>query len=150
LLARWEYLASAERGVDPYAADSAYGLESFYCDAGRFDEAKRFVGSVPPVARTAKFMIWSAVLRLAVEARIAAHDGRLQEASALAEEARAAIENRDADQPNSAARIWLAIGEVRREAGNPREADPARERPLESYELKENLAAAHSCSPRGV
>ena len=80
------------------------------------------------------------MLRLAGRARLAAHRGQHDEAVALA---RAAVELAEqTDMLNLRARIWLALAEVQRAAGNGAEADAAVATALELYEQKGNVAAA--------
>jgi hypothetical protein len=85
-------------------------------------------------------MPMSQLRRLAVEARLAAHRGELEEAVALAE--RAVAESATREWPNHQAEMWVALAEVQLAAGRRDETDAAVARALELYEQKGNVAAA--------
>jgi hypothetical protein len=82
----------------------------------------------------------SAPVGLAAEARLAARRGELVAAVTLAERAVALADTKD--RPDMRARIWLALAEVRRAAGQAAEADAATARAIELYEWKGNIAGA--------
>jgi class 3 adenylate cyclase/tetratricopeptide (TPR) repeat protein len=113
-------------------------LARLYCDGGRWDEAEEALAygreAVIPT------MPMSQIRRLAVEARLAAHRGELEEAVALAE--RAVAESATREWPNHLAEMWLALAEVQLAAGRRGETDAAVARALELYEQKGNVAAA--------
>jgi DNA-binding SARP family transcriptional activator/tetratricopeptide (TPR) repeat protein len=130
---------SGYAGIDERAVNAAYALASFYCDEGRWDEARERVSFAKGIPEPPQFTN-TALLRLAVEARLEAHRGRFPEALRLAERAVAAVELRD--NPTIKGRIWTALGEVLRASGKPAEADAAVARAIELYEAKGNVAAA--------
>jgi class 3 adenylate cyclase/tetratricopeptide (TPR) repeat protein len=113
-------------------------LGRVYCDEGRWDEAEEALAygrdAVIPT------MPMSQLRRLAVEARLAAHRGELEEAVALAE--RAVAESATKEWPNHQAEMWLALAEVQLAAGRRGETDAAVARALELYEQKGNVAEA--------
>ena len=125
-------------GIDERAMSAAYALASFYCDEGRWDEAAECVSFAKGVPEPPQFTA-TAVVRLAVEARLDVHRGRFPEAMRLAERAVAAVELRD--NPNLRARIWTALAEVQRGAGQAAEADAAVSRAIELHQGNGNLAA---------
>jgi DNA-binding SARP family transcriptional activator len=139
LTTRWSTLRdSGCPGVDRRAIEAAYQLARFYCDEGRWDDADRFAAhgrEVPMAAHTGV-----AVTRQALEARLAAHRGRLAEAVTLAQ--RAVDGTKSWEPTNAKARIWLALAEVRGACGDTAEADAAVATALELYERKGNIAAA--------
>jgi class 3 adenylate cyclase/tetratricopeptide (TPR) repeat protein len=108
--------------------NSAYELASLYCDQGRWAEAEgciaRYRGERP---------------KGDVEARLAAHHGRLDEALTLAEDAVERWEK--TDSLNRRAQAWLGLAEVQRAAGKPTDADASVEKAIALYEQKGNLAA---------
>ena len=78
---------------------------------------------------------------LAVEARVAAHHGRLANAVSLALRAVERAEAREGEL-NFRATIWQSLAEVQRVAGQSAQADAARATALALYERKGNIAAA--------
>jgi hypothetical protein len=81
----------------------------------------------------------TALRRLWVEARLAAHDGRLDHALSLA---RHAVACAPSDTLNLRAGTWVALAEVQRAAGAAAEADAALDEAIRLYEAKGNVAAA--------
>ena len=139
LVARLRWFSEAgHRGVDRRAIDAAFELASFYCDERRWEDAERVLSDVRAIRLSGESI--STQLALAAEARLAAHRGDLAEAVTLAERAVALADTKD--RPDMRARIWLALGEVRRAAGQAAAADTATARAIELYEQKGNLAAA--------
>ena len=125
--------------VDVRACRAAVELARLYCDARRWDEARELVAYVPADI-TGLSVGTITMIRLAVEARLAAHDGRLGEAVSLAEQA-VATKTRDQNL-NLMASVWLARAEVQRAAGSTVEADAAVSAALNLYDQKGNIAAA--------
>jgi tetratricopeptide (TPR) repeat protein len=139
LTARWSTLRdSGYGGTDRRAIEAAYRLGRFYCDEGRWDDAERFIAHGRGVRLAAHSGV--AVVRLALEARLAAHGGRLAEALTLAQ--RAAGGARLWEPTNAKAGIWLALAEVHRARGEAAQAEAALAVALELYERKGNIAAA--------
>ena len=139
LEAMWLYFRDTLGGAPAgNGMSAAFQLAHLYCDDGRWDDAEEclvFYRGVPDPAGVP----WAA-RRLAAEARVAAHRGELVEAAALA---RRAVEiTEGTDMLNIRARVWLALAEVQRAAGDTAEADAAVARALELYEQKGNVAAA--------
>jgi class 3 adenylate cyclase/tetratricopeptide (TPR) repeat protein len=142
LIAQWQYFRDT-RGerISSLALMAAAQLATLYCDQGRWEEAVDFLSygrevdrSPPPEGKTYAFF------RLAARARIAARSGKNADALELA---RTALElAARIRMPNYEARVWLALAEVQRAAGNQAEADEAVERALELYDRKGNIAAA--------
>jgi class 3 adenylate cyclase/tetratricopeptide (TPR) repeat protein len=136
---RWSSLRdSGYDGIDRRAIDSALDLANLYCDAGRWDDAERTLTYGRHVALQEHRV--EGFTRLALEARIAAHRGRLAEALPLAERAVEFAER--FDWLNFKARAWAALAEVRRARGELAEADSALATALGLCEEKENVAAA--------
>jgi DNA-binding SARP family transcriptional activator len=137
--AAWLYWRDVRPGgFDRRAVGSAVNLARFYCDDGRWDDAENLLVFVRQVPVHPDRPVQSDLL--AVEARVAASQGRHAEAAALAA---CAVDGLDAEANlNTRAWVWLAIGEVQRAAGNSPTADAADARALELYELKGNVAAA--------
>ena len=141
LLARWSYFNdSGFDGIDRRAIDTAYDLAQFFCDEGRWDEAEQFVGPLHDLTLTSRHAIGAAMSRLALEARLAAREGRYAEAAVLAEQAIAGAETED--RPDATARFWLVLAEVQRAAGRSTDAEAAVAAALALYEQRGNLAAA--------
>jgi DNA-binding SARP family transcriptional activator len=123
------------------AMNAAARLALLYCDQGRWEEAagslaygQEVDGSPPPAGKV------FAYTRLAARARLAAHAGNHAEAVELA---RTAVELAAlAGSPNLQARIWLALAEVQRAAGNHAKADDAVAQALGLYERNGNIVAA--------
>jgi class 3 adenylate cyclase/tetratricopeptide (TPR) repeat protein len=138
LSAQVAYFRNLTPGViDVRGIETGVRLAHFYCDDGRWDEAERalvYGRDVPLTSNRAT------AGRLAVEARLAAHRGRLAEARELAWRAVAAAGGAvAAAYPN--ARIWLAVAEVERATGDTSGARNATTKALELYEQKGNIAA---------
>jgi hypothetical protein len=143
-LAIWSYFSGS--GVNPRrAVEHAYDLASFYCDEGRFEDAEQLDRRYADLPLTTQNDADASIDRQTVEARLAAHAGRAEEAVALAEDAVArwaARGNQGRDYPQQTAHAWLALAEVQRSAGRLVDADRSAARAIELYELKGNLAAA--------
>jgi DNA-binding SARP family transcriptional activator len=127
--------------TDSRALQAAARLALLYCDQGRWREAADYLaygkavdGSPPVYGKHYTYF------RLAARARVAAHRGESSEALALGEAAVEAVER--TDRPNHKARIWLALAEVERAAGNNADADAAVQEALALFEQKGNVAAA--------
>ena len=78
--------------------------------------------------------------KLAIEARLAAHQGRLEEALTLARSAVAEAE--PWDSLGFKAWTWSVLAEVRQARGEAAEADAATATAIDLYERKGNVAAA--------
>jgi tetratricopeptide (TPR) repeat protein len=141
LLAMWRsYREFGHHAVDQRAMQAAYALAVHYCDRGRWDEAEAcvaFGADVPVPCPTTP-----AVFRPAVQARLAARAGRHAEAETLAGRALDCVSQ--TDDVNLQARVWLAVAEVRRAAGDASRTDAAVAEALRLYEAKGNVAAAAS------
>ncbi len=139
LLAQWDWFSShGDRAIDDRAMSSAYKLAYLYCDDDRWDEAANclsFGSEVALVARPTHRTIY----RLAGEARIAAHSGRIPHALTLAQ--RAVDYAEPTDNLNLRARIWMALAEVQRASGAAAEADAALAAAIRLYVAKGNIAA---------
>jgi DNA-binding SARP family transcriptional activator len=135
LAGRRRYAAIATSAGRHLVELATSSLAMLYCDEGRWGEAERLLSEPSPTEVWAELM-----LRPAAAARVAAHQGRLEEALALA---RGALELGDeSDLLNLRARVWLALAEVERAAGNAAGADAAVAKALGLYEQKGNVAAA--------
>jgi hypothetical protein len=110
-------------------------LASFYCNHGRWEDADKALAYGREVHVRNRAMLSP---RLAVEARVAAHRGELDEALALVERALGVFEESDKEP---GADIWCAVAEVCRFAGLTDRADAAEAEALAIYESKGNLAA---------
>ena len=138
LVSVWRAFRDVRAGApDARAMQAAYRLANLYCDDGRWSDAEACIAfhgdvSIPHQAVQAAY-------RLAAAGRLAAHDGDLVEAAALAGRALGIAQS--TDEPNTRARIWLAAADVRRASGNRAEADAAVAAALELYEQKGNTAA---------
>jgi tetratricopeptide (TPR) repeat protein len=128
---------TARYAIDERAVNAAGWLAGLCCDEGRWDEAAELVayGRELPLAETTG----TALRRLCVEARLAAHDGRLDDALSLA---RHAVACAPSDTLNLRAGTWVALAEVQRAAGAAAEADAALDEAIRLYEAKGNAAAA--------
>jgi class 3 adenylate cyclase/tetratricopeptide (TPR) repeat protein len=140
LLLMWNYFRDIQGGrFDTRAGVAASLLASIYCDTGRLQEASDLHeygrGQFPP----GDHLYW-----LTVEMRLAAADGRLDEAVGLADETIADVELRTHDKPITVGLALEAAAEVERAAGRPNEAAAALSGALEQYERKGNVAAAAS------
>ena len=141
LLKRWSYFSErSDHGIDHIAVETAYRLATFYCDSGRWDDAERFASMYRDLPLTGRHALEVAANRLAVEARLAARSGRLDEAVALAEDAIARADS--TEQLNFKAGIWAALAEVQRANGNKAQAEAALASALALYDRKGNIAAA--------
>jgi class 3 adenylate cyclase/tetratricopeptide (TPR) repeat protein len=136
---RWLYFRRTLDGApDEHGRQAAYRLVHLYCDEGRWDEAEEchaFYRDVPD-----RVGMLTVADRLAGAARIAAHNGEVDEALTLAKRAVEIVER--TDNLNESARSWEALAEVERAAGRTAEADAAVAKALELYEQKGNVAAA--------
>jgi tetratricopeptide (TPR) repeat protein len=123
-------------------------LARLHCDSGRFDQA---VALLVAAGDTGDFedSRGTATRRLAVEARVAAHEGRLAEALALGAKAVARAETWEG-YLNLRAGALAAYGEVLRAAGRADEAGAANDRALALYEQKGNVAAASALRSRAL
>jgi tetratricopeptide (TPR) repeat protein len=136
LLAWWRHRLDAPNALLMVATS---WLALLHCDEGRWDEAERCLAYGAEVPIPTQFRP-EAPLRLAVLARVAAHNGRHAESVTLA---RQAVELADlSDMLNLRARVWKARAAVHRAAGDIAEADAAVATALELYRQKGNVAAA--------
>ncbi len=133
LIAQWNAYPVEGGKTQRLAIAAAYNLATFYCDEGRWDEAEECLATYRHQA-----LEWPR--RLALDARVAAHHGRLAEALTLAQ--RAVEKQKQSDDLNTNAGMWLALAEVQGAAGNNAEAKDAVARALALYEQKGNVAAA--------
>ena len=137
LLRIWQFFRDFQgKTVDTRAVNTALALARLYCDHGRFDEAARLLAYGPEVQ-----VGWRAPYRFAVQARLAAHDGRLDEAIALGERAVEGAETRPYNLERRAS-MWASLATVLDTAGRSSAAESARTTALELYERKGNIAAA--------
>ncbi len=140
LAATWERFRDIGGDTpDRRAMHGAYRLALLRCDAGRWDEAERcleYAAEVPvPPYYTAE-----SAFGLAARGRLAAHQGRLDGAIALA---RAAVELADrSDNLNVRARIWSSLAAVEHARGNDARMDAAVAEAIRLYEQKGNVTAA--------
>ena len=137
LLRIWRFFRDFQgKTVDTRAVNTALALARLYCDQGRFDEAARML-TYGPEAQAG----WRAPYRFAVQARLAAHEGRLDEAIALGERA---VEGAEALPYNLERRasMWASLATVLDTSGRSSAAESARATALELYERKGNIAAA--------
>jgi hypothetical protein len=117
-------------------------LARLHCDTGRFDEAAAVLTDAGD-GRHFEDSRGTAVRRLAVDARIAAHEGRHAEALDLSRQALDRANARDGDL-NLRAGVLAAYAEVLRAGGRSVEADGMIDKARELYERKGNVAAAGS------
>jgi class 3 adenylate cyclase/predicted ATPase len=142
----FDYFEALRRGrVDTRAMNAATELARFYCDLRRWDDAAEMLAYGGNVEQGDAAYSTSAP-RLAVRARLAAHEG-LAEAVPLARQAVAKAEAR-ADDLRNRAETLLALAEVERSAGRLDEAQNAFVASIELYELKGNRAGATAASRR--
>jgi DNA-binding SARP family transcriptional activator len=142
LIALYLYYRDTRGGrTSSVAINAAAHLANLCCDQGRWEEAADYLSygeevdrSPPPTGKIFAFM------RLAARARLAAYAGRHAEATELGRTAPELA--RTMNNPDREARVWLALAEVQRRAGNQLEADDAVERALELYDRKGNITAA--------
>jgi hypothetical protein len=141
LLARWKYFSSTMYdGLDRRVIENGYALANFYCDEGRWDEAETFAARYRELPLSGGNVYRASRSRLAVEARLAAHHGLLDEAVWLAEQAVAALD--PDDYADLVTRVWLALAEVQRAAGNAARSTEVTAMAIERFERKGNVAAA--------
>lgn len=138
LIAKWEQLGRGPR-TDARAMHAAYHLALVLCDDRRWDDAERWLEYGKDVPVPDRFL-HEAVLGLAARARVAAHRGRMEDASELARRGVALAEQ--GDMLNLTARTYLALAEVQGRAGRVSEADEAVATALRLYEAKGNVTAA--------
>jgi class 3 adenylate cyclase/predicted ATPase len=123
---------SPETGPLGPAVSTAGALANFYCDEGRWDDARACLAAYPGYPRG-----WSGNM---AEARLKAHRGEYDEALALA---RSVVEHAEqSDELNGRALMWLGVAEVQESAGRGEDAARSVARAIELYELKGNVAAA--------
>jgi class 3 adenylate cyclase/tetratricopeptide (TPR) repeat protein len=123
---------SAGRHLTEVATSS---LAMLYCDEGRWVEAELLLSEPSSTEVWAELM-----LRPAAAARVAVHQGRLEEALALA---RGALELGDeSDFLNLRARVWLALAEVLRASGNTADGDASVAKALALFDQKGNVTEA--------
>jgi len=130
LKAKWLAYPVEDGKPQRIAIGTAYGLAGLYCDQGRWEEAEECVAPY-------RGMRLDYDVGEAVEARLAAHHNRLDEALRLAE---CAVENsgrRDTPHPT----VLLALAEVQRAAGRNEQAEASLARVMAIYELKGNITA---------
>ncbi len=136
----WRHYRDAGGGrSDTRALGAAWRLALLYCDEGRWAEAADCLAYGRDVPEPADFRP-STVLRLAADARVAAHDGKIAEALRLA--GRAVELAGRGEMLNLTARVYLAYAEVHRRCGDTAAAGAARVTALRLYEAKGNIAAA--------
>jgi class 3 adenylate cyclase len=124
---------------------TACELASLYCDEGRFEEAELLHRRHAGLPLATQHELESSIARQSVEARLAAHAGRAEDALALAKAAvarSAARGHEGRHRPQQTARAWLALAEVQLSARRSEEAARSLARAIELYELKGNLVAA--------
>jgi tetratricopeptide (TPR) repeat protein len=139
LTAIWLKMRDARgNSLDARAIRAASLLALLYADEGRWDEVERYLAYGRDAPRPAHLL--ATPVRLAADARLAAHRGELGEALKLAR--RAAEIAEAGGRPNISARVQLALAEVQRAAGHDSEADAAVAAALALYEQKGNLAAS--------
>ncbi len=124
---------------DQHALQAAYRLAHLYCDDGRWADAEECAAFHAEITWQGNYFT-EIYYRLSATARLEAHRGELGKALELGEQAVEITER--CDLSNSRARVWLALAEVRRAAGQPHEAEAAVAAALELYEAKGNVAAA--------
>jgi DNA-binding SARP family transcriptional activator len=125
-------------GPDGRAIQSQARLALVYCDEGRWDEATAcltYGAEVPELA----FIRPSAIVRLAAQARLRAHDGDIDAGLRLAR--RAAELGRTTDLYDTTWLALLALAEVERQAGNDAIADAAVDETIRIHEAKGNVTA---------
>ena len=141
-MAKWHRFRDlGDHTPDARAMHSAYELALLYCDDGRWDDAARCLDYGSEIPAPGHFR-HEAVLALAGRARIAAHRGELDDGGRLARQAVQLAEQ--SDMLTVRARVWCALGEVLRPAGDTAGADAAEAEALRLYELKGNVTAAAS------
>ena len=137
LLRIWRFFRDFQgKTVDTRAVNTALSLARFYCDQRRFDDAARMIAYGPEAQ-----VGWRAPHRFAVQARLAAHEGRLDEAIALGERAVERAETLPYNLERRAG-IWASLATVLDISGRSSAAESARATAFELYERKGNIAAA--------
>jgi hypothetical protein len=140
LSAQWLSLRDARGGMpDQRAMVAAYHLALLYSETGRWDDASDCLSYGCDVPEGPHFARES-VVRLAAEARLAAHSGELSEAVRLAWRA-AEIADRG-EHLNLRARVRVTLAIVQRSAGQTTFAEAATASALRLFEAKGNVAAA--------
>jgi tetratricopeptide (TPR) repeat protein len=122
------------------ALRAASHLGLLYCDEGRWDDAAECLQYGQEVPEPTVFHHQATVLRTAVRARLAAHQGEHEEALRLAQLAVDVVEG--SGFLNLTARVWLVLAEVQRKSGQADAANVATATALRLYERKGNIAAA--------
>jgi DNA-binding SARP family transcriptional activator len=137
LLAMWERFGAEPGQQQSYIASFvAVMLALLCCDAGRWDDAARWLASADAdVPETSP----PGMLGPAVAARIAAHRGDLGEAMTLVRQAVGFADR--TDSLNWRAKVWLAQAEVLRACGRSEEAVDAIDTARRLYAEKGNVAA---------
>ncbi len=139
LLLKWQHFRDERVWVpDARAMQAAYQLGQLYCDQRRWDEAVQCLEYGREIA-IPEYFRHESVLRLTVGARVEAHRGRAEEATALVRRAAAMADM--SDFLNLRARTWLAVAEVEQRAGRTGEAHAAGARAGDLYRAKGNVAA---------
>jgi tetratricopeptide (TPR) repeat protein len=119
---------------DGRAVRAALELALLCCDDGEWDEVERCLAAGEGDSGS------QSAVRSAVRARLAAHQGRHAEASALATQAIEAAERRG--NTGLQASMWANLAKVHRAAGNDEDADAATARALDLYDRIGNVAGA--------
>jgi hypothetical protein len=119
---------------DGRAVRAALELAMLCCEDGEWDEVERCLAAGEGDSGS------QSAVRFAVRARVAAHQGRHAEASALAAQAIAAAERRE--QLGLQARMWVTMAAVARAGGDEEGADAATARALELFDRIGSVAAA--------
>jgi tetratricopeptide (TPR) repeat protein len=144
-LAMWRYFAEGSEGATNHmAALTADHLAALCFDEGRWQEAEQWHARANqvPAPRTSA----ATPTRLAFAAKLAAHNGELADAVALARKAVEAAEEQ-ADRVGVRAGIWLVLAELLRQSDQVAEADAAVEKAIGLYERKGNVAAVARLRP---
>jgi tetratricopeptide (TPR) repeat protein len=124
---------------DGRAVRAAIELALLCCEDGEWDEVERCLAAGEGDSGS------QSAVRLAVQARVAAHHGRHTEASALAARAVERAERRD--NPNLQARMWANVAAVRRAGGNEEGADEATARAVELFDRVGNVGGVAMVRP---
>jgi hypothetical protein len=124
---KWRVYPVEDGKTHRLAMGAAGGLADRYCDEGRWSEAEAILAQFRDVQTFDR-----------VEARIAAHRGRTDQALALAQGVVERVER--TDLLNRRADSWLVLAEVQRAAALDGEADASVERAIGLYEQKGNVA----------
>ena len=136
LLMTWDYFRDIRAGFDLRAWTAANGLASLYCNEGRFAEAADLHAyGREELVGASRHPWW-----LSIEARLAAHEGRLDDAAELAKRSTEGAETR-ADL-SDAAECLAAAAAVEQAAGRTTEADSSAARAHALFERKGNRAGA--------